>query len=60
MNNSFDPIITDLQKRASQILEAFNLGQLTIIEAERLTASLDREFTQKIENEYMYMARNSN
>lgn len=58
MDNSFqDPIIADLKAKADRIYEAFMNGELTYIEAERMTASLDRETTQRLTQEYLYMGR---
>lgn len=52
MNNSKD-IISEMEQEAHRILEAFENGELTMIEAERITASLDRKYSQKIVWEFI-------
>lgn len=48
-----DHIIADLQAEADRIYEDFMTGKLTIIEAERMVASLDRKYTQRIVWEFI-------
>jgi hypothetical protein len=59
MNTSRD-IIQDLKVKTARVLEAFNLGQLTLPESFYWAAKLDKESSEALWAEYSYLARGEN